>query len=143
MPWLISFSLGLMSTSAKFPSGEWIGFYVYSGHTRRFLMDLILTFSDGRISGEGCDGIGPFSIVGDYSETTLDCRWAKTYIGRHSVDYFGCREGKGIWGTWSLPTRKGGFQIWPIGSEPSLEGISAEEDIELAEALGEAATAKT
>ena len=105
-------------------------------------MDLILTFSDGRISGEGCDDIGSFAISGDYSETTMDCCWVKTYAGRHSVDYFGCKEGKGIWGTWSLPKWKGGFQIWPIGSQPSLDGISAEEDVELPEALEVVAEAK-
>ena len=126
-----------MSASAKFPSGEWVGFYVYSGRTKRFLMDLILTFSDGRMSGEGCDGIGSFHIEGDYSETTMECSWVKKYLGRHSVEYSGCKEGKHIWGTWSLPDTRGGFQIWPIGSEPNLDGITAEEDMELSETAEE------
>ncbi len=138
--WLILFSLGLVSASSKFPSGEWIGFYVYSARAKRFLMDLVLTFAENRISGDGCDGIGPFEIAGDYSETTMECSWFKSYIGRHSVDYFGHREGKGIWGTWSLPKAKGGFHIWPIGSQPSLDAVSSEEDVELPSLLEVAET---
>ena len=106
-------------------------------------MDLILAFSGGRLSGEGCDGIGAFTISGDYSEATMECNWLKTYVGRHSVSYLGCKDGKHIWGTWNLPKIRGGFQIWPIGSQPSLDGISAEEDVELSEALGVLAEAKT
>lgn len=106
-------------------------------------MDLILTFSDGRISGDGCDGIGSFVIEGDYSEKALDCSWVKTYRGRHSVEYRGCKEGKYIWGTWTLPTRKGGFQIWPIGSQPNLKNVVAAEDVELTDLLSQPSTART
>lgn len=106
-----------MSDSAQFPSGEWVGFYLYPGQSRRYLMDLILEFKDGVISGEGSDGIGPFMIDGNYSESTLECSWFKTYVGRHSVYYAGFREGKGIWGNWSIGPTRGGFQIWPIGSD--------------------------
>jgi hypothetical protein len=80
-------------------------------------MDLILEFRRGNISGEGTDGVGPFVIDGDYSESTLECFWVKTYVGWHSVNYTGFREGKGIWGTWDLQTIKGGFQIWPVGEQ--------------------------
>jgi hypothetical protein len=61
----------------------------------------------------------------------MECSWLKTYLGRHSVEYYGHREGKGIWGTWNIRRARGGFQIWPIGSEPAFEDISEEEDSEL------------
>jgi hypothetical protein len=98
-----------------FPSGEWFGFYTYSSSSRRFLMDLILEFQNGIISGDGSDGVGPFTIHGYYSEASGDCGWSKTYVGRHTVDYTGFRENKGIWGTWTLLHTKGGFHIWPLG----------------------------
>ncbi len=40
-----------------FPSGPWVGFYVYDGYSQRFLMDLHLSFRAGRIEGEGADGL--------------------------------------------------------------------------------------
>jgi hypothetical protein len=115
-----------MSGSSQFPSGEWTGYYVYSGSSRRHSMDLILEFRRGVISGEGTDDIGPFVIAGRYSESTLECSWAKTYVGRHTVKYTGFREGKGIWGTWDMPSIKGGFQIWPIGNQ-TLTKVQEEE----------------
>jgi hypothetical protein len=42
------------------------------------------------------------------------------------VDYFGCRDGKGIWGRWQLPRlprTKGGFHIWPIDSGGDFESM--------------------
>src|SRR4029077_13673773 len=51
-----------------YPSGPWIGFYLYKflGSPRRYRMDLHLTFSQGRMAGEGNDNIGPFIINGKY-----------------------------------------------------------------------------
>jgi hypothetical protein len=103
-------------SAGAFPSGEWTGFYVYSRNTSRFLMDLALTFSAGRISGSGWDDIGSFEIRGTYCEQSLECSWAKQYHGMHTVDYRGFREGKGIWGTWAVAGQTGGFHIWPIGT---------------------------
>lgn len=42
-------------------------------------------------------------------------------VGRHAVDYKGYREGKGIWGNWTLANGKGGFHIWPLSEGPALE----------------------
>ena len=112
--------------AAAFPSGEWVGFYVYSGRAQRYLMDLILEFRAGAISGEGADGIGPFSILGKYSEDTRECSWTKTYLGQHSVEYVGFGEDKGIWGTWDLWGEKGGFHIWPLGNQPDAKSIEEE-----------------
>ncbi len=115
--------------AADFPSGEWTGFYVYSGLTNRFLMDLELTFSTGQVVGSGWDDIGAFDIRGSYCAQSRECNWVKHYHGRHSVEYRGFREGKGIWGTWSVGAGKGGFHIWPLRSD----GMDVEEHEEVEE----------
>lgn len=99
---------------SQFSSGQWVGFYTYSGRSRKFLMDLVLEFKQGIMSGEGYDGIGGFVIAGVYSLVTNECNWRKTYVGRHTVVYRGFGENNGIWGTWTLPDASGGFRIWPL-----------------------------
>jgi hypothetical protein len=102
-------------SDAAFPSGPWIGFYTYPGRTERFLQDLNLRFENGVMSGDGADNIGFFGIAGRYHVQERECFWTKTYHGRHSVEYQGYREKKGIWGTWTIGPTKGGFHIWPLG----------------------------
>jgi hypothetical protein len=115
-------------SDAQFPSGQWFGFYTYHGYSKQYLMDLILEFNDGKMTGEGADGIGQFVISGKYSTANGECSWAKQYVRRHSVDYRGFREAKGIWGTWSIGHWKGGFHIWPLGEgEPLKETQGVEE----------------
>lgn len=92
-------------------------------------MDLNLEFSNGRMTGEGADGIGFFVIAGNYFTQTGECSWTKQYVGRHAVDYKGYREGKGIWGTWRLGFTKGGFHIWPLSEGPAL-GVAEESEVE-------------
>jgi hypothetical protein len=118
---------------ALFPSGPWVGFYTYSGHARRFLMDLNLRFRAGKIDGEGADGLDTFVITGFYDEKKLECGWQKIYPTRSPVAYSGFREGKGIWGTWTLTQATGGFQIWPLteGGPPDLRKLEEEEEQEL------------
>jgi hypothetical protein len=94
-------------------------------------MDLILEFKTGSISGEGADGIGEFVIDGGYSQSDGECWWIKTYIGRHSVEYRGFREEKGIWGTWTIRHTKGGFHIWPIGQNSQELASEVKEEAEL------------
>jgi hypothetical protein len=115
-------------SDCQFPSGQWFGFYTYSGHARRFLMDLVLEFKDGTISGEGADGIGLFVISGSYSTSNGECSWIKQYVGRHAVDYRGFREAKGIWGTWKVGIGKGGFHIWPLAEGERLTATEEEEE---------------
>lgn len=119
-----------------FPSGQWVGFFTYSFESRRHLMDLILEFRNGLISGEGADGIGLFIIAGTYNAQAGECDWAKTYLGRHSVAYTGFREDKGIWGTWTLDDIKGGFHIWPLSDGPPLEKLKKEIEEELPAPIG-------
>jgi len=95
------------------------------------MMDLVLEFKNGVIAGGGADGIGFFVISGNYSGQTGESSWVKQYVGRHAVDYKGYREGKGIWGNWTLPGLKGGFHIWPLSEGPPLD--AAEESDEMVE----------
>lgn len=111
---------------ATFPSGQWIGFYTYASEQRRYLMDLVLEFRDGVIAGEGADGIGFFAIDGSFDPRAGECAWYKTYLGRHTVEYTGYREKKGIWGTWHLDETRGGFHIWPVGEGLPLATLREE-----------------
>ena len=80
-------------------------------------MDLHLSFTNGRISGEGNDNVGAFVVKGEYCAQSAECHWTKTYPGAHDVFYRGFREGKGIWGTWEIRNdNRGGFHIWPKDS---------------------------
>ena len=114
-----------------FKSGPWVGFFVYDGHAQRFLMDLRLNFRDGRIDGDGADGISTFAISGFYDTKTMKCGWEKIYP-THTVNYNGYRDGKGIWGQWKLRQYKGGFHIWPLseGGPPDLTQREEEEEID-------------
>ncbi|MBX7105313.1 MAG: hypothetical protein K1X57_14615 [Gemmataceae bacterium] len=116
-----------LETDSRFPSGKWIGFYLMAETgSKRHPQELILTFRNGRMSGEGQDTVGKFVIEGKYTTDDGKAHWVKTYIGRHYVLYNGYNEGKGIWGMWEIPPGcKGGFHIWPeghgIGSNDSLK----------------------
>jgi len=119
----------------NYPSGPWTGFYNYGAGTKKHRMDLSLTFSSGRISGEGVDNVGRFVIAGGYDAGSSDCHWTKTYIGAHDVFYRGFREGKGIWGTWELAFSTGGFHIWPRGEEAGAQETDAWEEPSSSEAI--------
>ena len=131
----------------RFPSGPWEGFFLMA-HTgrKRHMMELILKFSETRITGEGRDFVGDFILRGRYDLTTGDCVWNKKYVNRHEVAYDGYNEGKGIFGKWEImdtTPSHGGFLIWPKGmggptnprkreevevpAEPSQSGISESE----------------
>jgi len=115
-------------SAADFPSGPWAGFFTYHGDSRKWGMDLSLSFENGRMTGEGHDAVGPFVIVGAYDAAAKECHWTKTYVAAHDVFYQGFREGKGIWGTWEIGRlARGGFHIWPQG------GMDGENEAEQAE----------
>ena len=122
-----------------FPSGPWVGFYTYTdariSASRRFLMDLNLRFRNGRMDGDGADGLDSFVINGHNDAQKLECIWQKIYPTRPAVSYHGYREGKGIWGRWTLTNGKGGFHIWPLseGPPPDLRKLEEEETLVLAQ----------
>jgi hypothetical protein len=116
---------------ARFPSGKWVGFFTYHGDTRKHGMELLLTFRHGAVDGEGRDAVGEFTIRGRYHLDNGACNFRKQYIARHSVEYSGYNEGKGIWGRWNIGfSAKGGFHIWPEGMNfETLDALAAEEEL--------------
>jgi hypothetical protein len=110
----------------QFPSGPWVGFYTYLNKPRKHMMDLVLEFKNSLITGDGADGVGFFVISGNYSTENGECSWVKQYVGRHAVYYKGFRDGKGIWGNWTLAWGKGGFHIWPLSEGSPLEAETDE-----------------
>ena len=98
-------------------------------------MDLVLTFADHTVSGNGSDDIGQFVITGRFDGTNGECYWTKTYIGGHDVCYRGFSEGKGIWGLWELTRESGGFHIWPLGQQEGNQDHESAEEPAPVEAL--------
>jgi hypothetical protein len=125
----------LLEQDDRFPSGPWTGFYLERRTPGRQWMELRLTFSGGRIRGNGRDRVGAFTFTGSYDLRDGTCHWTKRYIGRHDVAYRGFNEGKGIWGVWDIPPYfRGGFHIWPVGmSDPTGQGQTeqVEEPVEV------------
>jgi hypothetical protein len=104
----------------RFPTGEWKGFYVQLDGRQRYMMDLLLQFSQDRISGSGDDPVGRFAVSGAYDTMTGECSWTKRYIGQHAVEYAGQARQGGIVGTWRVPGTpafwSGPFFIWSRAS---------------------------
>ena len=120
-----------------FPSGPWTGFYQY-GPRDKHVMDLSLAFTNGRMTGDGGDDVGRFTIKGRYDSSSRECFWMKTYPGSHMVFYWGYREGKGIWGRWEIAMDcHGGFHIWPRTQSESAEQSKADKEQELFEVIAD------
>ncbi|XP_071144320.1 uncharacterized protein [Mytilus edulis] len=68
-------------------SGRWTGSYNQYGARHAFMIDI--AFDDDRVSGQGDDGIGKFSINGDGNSSTGKLQFYKQYHGAHNVDYSG------------------------------------------------------
>ena len=104
-------------TDERFPTGEWIGFYLQPDSRQRHVMDLFLQFGRDRISGKGDDPVGEFTITGEYDTKTGKCSWVKQYVGQHSVQYTGEARERGIIGQWRIAGLPefwfGPFFIWP------------------------------
>ncbi len=126
-------------TDERFPSGPWEGFYLMK-HTglKRHMMEMILQFTDGSLTGEGRDAIGKFTMSGNYSTETGKCNWKKSYIRRHNVIYDGYNEGRGIFGGWEIREiisgmifqSTGSFLIWPKSmGDPTNHRRKAEADL--------------
>jgi hypothetical protein len=126
-------NLSIPMSELPFPSGLWTGFYAYDHAGGKHGMDLSLEFSHGRITGDGADPVGLFVIEGRYEAADGACSWTKTYVGAHEVFYSGFRDGKGIWGTWSIERHwRGGFHIWPMdGADAEEWHLEAEEPMKI------------
>jgi hypothetical protein len=134
-----------LETDPRFPSGRWIGFFLDKRLPGKHQMELLLTFRQGEMTGDGRDIVGKFLVRGRYGVADGTCYWHKRYLDRHDVFYQGYAEDKGIWGNWELHPKeiyglvKGGFHIWPDGlADPTQSTLAAEADVpveELAEAI--------
>jgi hypothetical protein len=117
----------IVETDERFPSGPWKGFFLQKSHPGRNWMKLELTFAEGKVVGSGSDWVGKFVMNGSYETESGKCQMLKGYVGRHSVNYQGYNEGKGIWGTWRFESvDHGGFYIWPEGMPDPTEPVLAE-----------------
>jgi len=106
-------------------------------------MELLLTFRQGEMTGEGRDKVGAFIVRGRYDTADGKNYWHKRYVDRHDVFYQGYAENKGIWGTWQILPKeiyghiKGGFYIWPEGlGDPTQSSLKEEADIPIEELVG-------
>jgi hypothetical protein len=90
------------ASAIQLPSGLWAGHYVqfFVKHAQQ----MNLEFADGLIRGDGSDGLGPFTIDGEYRVDGGEVRmgWIKTYQGAHSVLYLGKLQDGQIAGKWNL-----------------------------------------
>ena len=127
-------------TDPRFPSGRWTGFFLQPGRPGKHWMELLLTFHQGSVTGEGRDWVGQFLIRGQYSLADGRCHWTKRYLGKHDVYYEGFNEGKGIWGKWEITSEPGfnhlhgGFHIWPEGmADPTQQVLTEAAEIPLPE----------
>jgi hypothetical protein len=125
-----------LETDPRFPSGRWTGFWIQRyPPAGKHQTELTLTFQGGKMTGEGRDMVGPFSVQGSYDLVDGRCRWTKHYHGKHDVFYEGFNEGRGIWGSWNIPQTgsdswHGGFHIWPEGMpDPTQQRLSEEAPI--------------
>ncbi|HEX4589193.1 MAG TPA: hypothetical protein VH120_04650 [Gemmataceae bacterium] len=125
-----------LETDPRFPSGTWTGFFLQKLLPGRHQMELILTFHQGEMTGEGRDWVGEFIVRGRYDTSDGRCHWSKRYLGKHDVFYQGVNEGKGIWGHWEIastreyPRQHGGFHIWPEGmADPTGQVLHAEAEV--------------
>jgi hypothetical protein len=123
-------------TDSRFPSGKWVGFFLQKLVPGRHQMELLLTFRQGTMTGEGRDWVGEFIVRGKYDTSDGRCHWSKRYVDKHDVYYEGFNEGKGIWGHWEIaatreyPRQHGGFHIWPEGMiDPTGQVLHAEADV--------------
>jgi len=124
-----------LERDTRFPSDAWTGFFLQFWFPGRQKMDMELRWSGGEVTGHGTDRVGPFTINGTYDIATGRCEWTKKYLGRHSVAYRGVNDGHGIWGVWEirqlggLYVDRGGFHIWPEGSNVSEESDRTEKAV--------------
>jgi hypothetical protein len=123
-----------------YPSGEWVGYYTYHAKPTKCPMHLTLNFVRGNIRGAGIDNPGQFIIEGSYDDINFRAKWAKRYVGKHSVEYEGTYRDGEITGSWSLTqnnqgravSTNGEFRIWPLpveqyGDDEPLQSILEKE----------------
>ena len=119
----------------RFPSGGWTGFFLQYWLPGRHTTNVRMICRDGELTGTGRDWVGSYTIDGHYDLDTGQCEWIKRYLGKHTVAYCGVNDGHGIWGVWEirqlggLYVDRGGFHIWPEGTDVSEESDRTEQTL--------------
>jgi hypothetical protein len=127
--------LANLERDPRFPSGAWTGYFLQYWLPGRHTTDVDLTCCDGELKGTGRDWVGPYTIDGRYDLVTGRCEWTKRYFRKHKVAYRGVNGGHGIWGVWEirqlagLYVDRGGFHIWPEGTDVSQEADQTEQAV--------------
>ena len=72
-------------------TGQWTGYYEFQGQRSdmTFQKFYITPVPQGHISGGGEDDIGEFEIMGSFNNNATAVRFAKKYIGQHTIYYQG------------------------------------------------------
>ena len=129
------YELANLEQDPRFPSGPWTGFFLQYWLPGRQPTNLDLACRGGELTGTGRDRVGPYTIAGSYDLGTGRCEWTKQYIGKHAVAYRGVSDRSGIWGVWEirqlggLYVDRGGFHLWPEGTEVSEESDRTEQAV--------------
>jgi len=124
-----------LTPDPRFPSGPWTGFFLQYWLPGRHRTDVALACQGGSLTGTGRDRVGPYTVDGTYDPVTGRCEWTKQYLGKHRVAYRGVNDGRGIWGVWEirllggLYTDRGGFHLWPAGTDVSEESDRTEQAV--------------
>jgi hypothetical protein len=127
--------LAKLEQDPRFPGGPWTGFFLQYWFPGRHPTNMRLSFRDGELTGTGQDWVGAYSIDGSYDLVTCQCEWTKQYFGIHAVSYRGINDGHGIRGVWEirilggLYVDRGGFHIWPEGTDVSEESDLTEQAV--------------
>ena len=116
-------------------NGPWGGFWTQYG--QRGTMKFNMEFRESSIYGSGTDRSGSFNFEGDYSNSdrvnlikTYDPMSVIANLACPEIRYRGKWNGQYISGTWwqvGYPNNKGEIELWPLGSEESLEKFMREE----------------
>jgi hypothetical protein len=123
------------TSNPRFPNGPWTGFFLQYWLPGRNRTEVAMAFENGTLTGAGTDRVGPYTVDGTYNPATGECEWTKQYIGKHTVAYRGVNDGRGIWGVWEirilggLYQDRGGFHLWPAGTDVSEESDSTEQAV--------------
>lgn len=113
----------MLTSAIRLPSGLWSGHYVqfFVKHAQQ----MNLEFADGLIRGDGSDGLGQFTIDGEYRVAGGEVRmgWIKTYNGAHSVLYLGTLQDGQIAGKWNLLIGLAGTGNFALSPEMKIESL--------------------
>jgi hypothetical protein len=127
--------LANLEQDPRFPSGPWTGFFLQYWLPGRHRTNLDLTCQGGELAGTGQDWVGAYTVAGSYDLSTGRCEWTKQYLGKHAVAYRGVNDGHGIWGVWEIRqlgglfVDRGGFHLWPEGTDASEESDRTEQAV--------------